>query len=65
MHTYLLPDANSLAFLTLGATSGVTKMSFPSLAASFSETIYIPGGFKFGRNIHTTVYVRRQDSTIY
>ena len=28
---------------------------------SFSNAIYIPGGFKFGQNNHTTVYVREED----
>ena len=48
----------SFQFLTLGSTSGVTKIVFPSLANRLSDAIYIPGGYKFGQNNHTYVYVR-------
>ncbi len=53
----MLLDPKYLPFFTLGSTSGVVKRIFPSLVDTLSEAIYIPGGFKFGPNNHTSVYV--------
>lgn len=54
---YLILAPQYLPFLTLGSTSGVKRTFFPSLVDSLSDAIYIPGGFKFGQNNHTRVYV--------
>ena len=58
-------DQKDLPFFTLGSTSGVMKTFFPSLDDTSSDAIYIPGGFKFGENNHTTVYVRRSSYDRY
>ncbi len=58
LQCFFFQDLNYLSFFTLGSTSGVAKIFFPSLVDTFSDAIYIPGGFKFGRRSHTTVYVR-------
>ena len=50
-------DRKPLPLLTLGATEGVTVRYFPSVVNAISERIYIPGGFPFGQNVHSSVYV--------
>jgi len=46
-----------LTHFTLGMTSGVTRVFLPFLVNVFSDAIHIPGGFAFGGNSHSTVYV--------
>lgn len=47
-----------MEFLTLGATTGASRVILPSQVNRLSDTIFIPGGFKFGQTNHTRVYVR-------
>ena len=58
MKMHFIPDQFYLPFFALGQTPGVARTFFPSVVNSFSDAIYIPGGFQFGQNNHTTVYVR-------
>ena len=46
-----------LSYLTLGITPGVTRQFLPLVDDGASNSIPIPGGFRFGTSSMTNVYV--------
>lgn len=60
-HNYFLLQLGPkyLSFLNLGQTFGVQRVFFPIFIDALSEEIFVPEGFKFGHNHHTSVYVRK------
>jgi len=55
---YSTPAPKYLEFFSLGVRTGISRIFFPSVINRLSDTIFIPGGFKFGQTNHTQVYVR-------
>jgi len=53
----LQPPGDYLPFLTLGTTAGVARQYLPVVDDGASGSIFIPGGFHFGRTSKTVVYV--------
>ena len=50
--------SQSLPFIELGATSGVSTVSLPAQDDGVSGAINVPTGFAFANTSQTTVYVR-------
>ena len=55
----VIAGQRELPFLMLGATPGVSRTYFPSVADGSSQAIHIPGGFPFGQSNQTIVYVHK------
>ena len=51
------PTGQYLSYLTLGVTPGVTRQYLPQVDDGASESIPIPGGFRFATSSMTNVYV--------